>query len=42
MQVFADHKSSEHPIDVPREWLWNLQRRIAYFGTSTTAIFRGK
>ncbi|XP_062086509.1 DNA glycosylase/AP lyase ROS1-like [Humulus lupulus] len=40
-EVFADHESSHHPIDVPRSWLWNLSRRLVYFGTSTSAIFRG-
>ena len=41
-QVFADHETSHHPINVPRELLWNLQRRTVYFGTSTSAIFGGK
>ncbi|XP_060965803.1 protein ROS1A isoform X2 [Cannabis sativa] len=40
-EVFADHESSEYPIDVPRSWLWNLRRRLVYFGTSTNTIFRG-
>ncbi|OWM82496.1 hypothetical protein CDL15_Pgr002071 [Punica granatum] len=40
-QVFADHESSLHPIDVPRDWLWKLQRRTVYFGTSIPAIFKG-
>lgn len=40
-QVFADDESSRHPIDVPRNWIWNLRRRMAYFGTSTSTIFRG-
>ncbi|XP_028788600.1 DEMETER-like protein 3 [Neltuma alba] len=40
-EVFADAASSQHPIDVPTKWLWNLPTRIAYFGTSTSTIFRG-
>ncbi|XP_028768406.1 transcriptional activator DEMETER isoform X2 [Neltuma alba] len=40
-EVFADHASSIQPIDVPREWIWNLPRRIVYFGTSVSAIFKG-
>ncbi|PON75269.1 DNA glycosylase [Trema orientale] len=39
--VFADHESSQEPISVPRSWIWNLRRRTAYFGTSTSTIFRG-
>lgn len=42
MQVFADHDSSYNPIDVPRQWIWNLPRRTAYFGASVMSIFRGK
>uniref|UniRef100_A0A0D9VG49 Demeter RRM-fold domain-containing protein n=1 Tax=Leersia perrieri TaxID=77586 RepID=A0A0D9VG49_9ORYZ len=40
-EVFADHYSSQHPIDVPRSWIWNLPRRTVYFGTSVPTIFRG-
>lgn len=40
-EVFADHKSSHDPIHVVREELWNLQRRMVYFGTSVPAIFKG-
>ncbi|KAF3434146.1 hypothetical protein FNV43_RR25249 [Rhamnella rubrinervis] len=40
-EVFADHDSSLNPIDVPREWIWNLPRRIVYFGTSVSTIFKG-
>jgi hypothetical protein len=42
MQVFADDESSKNPIHVPREWLWHLERRTAYFASSTSALFRGK
>lgn len=42
IQVFADHESSLQPIDVPREWIWNLPRKLVYFGTSVSAIFKGK
>jgi hypothetical protein len=41
MQVFADHASSQNPIDVPRSLIWNLPRRTVYFGTSVPTIFRG-
>ncbi|EOA29112.1 hypothetical protein CARUB_v10025379mg [Capsella rubella] len=40
-EVFADHASSLNPIDVPREWLWDLPRRTVYFGTSIPTIFKG-
>ncbi|KAL5569547.1 hypothetical protein UlMin_026122 [Ulmus minor] len=40
-EMFADHDSSLNPIDVPREWIWNLPRRMVYFGTSVTSIFKG-
>ncbi|WOL08612.1 hypothetical protein Cni_G17365 [Canna indica] len=40
-ELFADHDSSCNPIDVPREWIWNLPRRTVYFGTSVTSIFKG-
>ncbi|KAL8538774.1 hypothetical protein ACS0TY_000692 [Phlomoides rotata] len=40
-EVFADHESSLNPIDVPRNYLWNLPRRTVFFGTSVTSIFKG-
>ncbi|KAL6619146.1 hypothetical protein ACP70R_034285 [Stipagrostis hirtigluma subsp. patula] len=40
-EVFADHKSSHNPIYVAREQLWNLQRRMVFFGTSVPTIFKG-
>ncbi|GKV34270.1 hypothetical protein SLEP1_g42654 [Rubroshorea leprosula] len=40
-EVFADHESSLNPVDVPRELIWNLPRRIVYFGTSVSTIFKG-
>ncbi|XP_020260622.1 protein ROS1-like isoform X2 [Asparagus officinalis] len=40
-EVFADHDSSRNPIDVPRDWIWNLPRRTVYFGTSIPSIFKG-
>ncbi|ONI01057.1 hypothetical protein PRUPE_6G119100 [Prunus persica] len=40
-EVFADHESSVRPINVPRSWIWRLDRRIAYFGTSTSTILKG-
>jgi hypothetical protein len=41
IQVFADHRSSHNPIHVEREQLWNLQRRMVFFGTSVPTIFKG-
>ncbi|CAL5095229.1 unnamed protein product [Urochloa decumbens] len=40
-EVFADHSSSHNPIHVEREQLWNLQRRMVFFGTSVPTIFKG-
>ncbi|PNT18319.2 hypothetical protein POPTR_010G234400v4 [Populus trichocarpa] len=40
-EMFADHESSLNPIDVPRSLIWNLPRRIVYFGTSVSSIFKG-
>ncbi|CAA7033918.1 unnamed protein product [Microthlaspi erraticum] len=40
-EFFAHHESSLNPIDVPRDWIWNLPRRTVYFGTSVTSICRG-
>ncbi|XP_073317161.1 DNA glycosylase/AP lyase ROS1-like isoform X2 [Primulina huaijiensis] len=40
-EVFSDHESSLNPMDVPREWLWNMPRRTVYFGTSIPTIFKG-
>ncbi|KAL3642660.1 hypothetical protein CASFOL_013475 [Castilleja foliolosa] len=40
-EVFSDHESSMCPLDVPRQWLWNLPRRTVYFGTSIPTIFKG-
>lgn len=40
-EVFADHDSSLNPLDVPRSWLWKLNRRTVYFGTSIPTIFKG-
>ncbi|KAL1224355.1 DNA glycosylase/AP lyase ROS1 [Cardamine amara subsp. amara] len=40
-EVFADHASSLNPIDVPRDWLWELARKTVYFGTSIPSIFKG-
>ncbi|CAJ1887835.1 unnamed protein product [Sphenostylis stenocarpa] len=39
-EVFADNDSSINPISVPRSWIWNLDRRKVYFGTSVTSIFK--
>ncbi|CAH2059063.1 unnamed protein product [Thlaspi arvense] len=40
-EVFADHDSSLTPINIPRDWLWDLPRRTVYFGTSIPSIFKG-
>lgn len=40
-EVFADHDSSRNPVDVPRNWIWDLPKRTVYFGTSTPSIFKG-
>ncbi|KAJ7981114.1 transcriptional activator DEMETER-like [Quillaja saponaria] len=40
-EVFADDYTSQFPIDVPRNWIWNLPMRTTYFGTSTSTILRG-
>jgi hypothetical protein len=41
LQVFADHDSSRNPVDVPRDWIWDLPKRTVYFGTSVPSIFKG-
>ncbi|KAE9621774.1 putative DNA glycosylase, helix-turn-helix, base-excision DNA repair, demeter [Lupinus albus] len=40
-EVFAEHESSLNPMSVPRSWIWNLNRRTVYFGTSVPSIFKG-
>ncbi|EYU35128.1 hypothetical protein MIMGU_mgv1a000089mg [Erythranthe guttata] len=40
-EVFSDHESSLSPMNIPRQWLWNLPRRTVYFGTSIPTIFKG-
>ncbi|CAN4115195.1 unnamed protein product [Withania somnifera] len=40
-EVFADEESTQQPIEVPREWIWNLPRKTLYCGTSIRVIFRG-
>ncbi|XP_040994832.1 DNA glycosylase/AP lyase ROS1 [Juglans microcarpa x Juglans regia] len=40
-EVFAYDETSQNPIHVPREWIWHLERRTAYFASSATAVFRG-
>ncbi|KAI5077357.1 hypothetical protein GOP47_0007181 [Adiantum capillus-veneris] len=40
-EVFADHASSLHPLQVPRSLIWSLRRRFVYFGTSVPNIFKG-
>lgn len=42
MQVFADHETSYHPINVPRSWIANLPTQTAHFGSSVTSIFKGR
>ncbi|XP_029125657.1 transcriptional activator DEMETER [Cajanus cajan] len=40
-EVFVDYASMIHPINVPRKWLWNLEKRIVYFGTGISSIMKG-
>ncbi|OMO70561.1 hypothetical protein CCACVL1_18798 [Corchorus capsularis] len=40
-EVFTDYETSRLPLKVPRKWIGNLRTKIAYFGTSMTAISRG-
>ncbi|ESW25399.1 hypothetical protein PHAVU_003G032300 [Phaseolus vulgaris] len=40
-EVFADYASMVHPMKVPRKWLWNLENRTVYFGTTVSSIMRG-
>ena len=40
-QVFADHESSLHPLQVPRSLIWSLRWRFVYFGTSLPNIVKG-
>lgn len=40
-EVFADHETSNHPINVPRHMIANLRREIVCFGSSATTMFNG-
>ncbi|VFQ82791.1 unnamed protein product [Cuscuta campestris] len=40
-EVFVDHESSECPINVPRKWIWALEQRNLYCGSTASAISRG-
>ncbi|XP_022731590.1 DEMETER-like protein 2 [Durio zibethinus] len=40
-EVFADHETSLRPINIPRDLIYNLPTRIAYFGSSISTILRG-
>lgn len=40
-EVFADHETSLSPVEVPRSWIWNLERRTVLVGTSIPTIFKG-
>ncbi|KAH1042055.1 hypothetical protein GYH30_024391 [Glycine max] len=40
-ELFADQASSVQPIDIPMECIWNFPRRLVYFGTSVSSIFKG-
>ncbi|KAJ0020769.1 hypothetical protein Pint_31971 [Pistacia integerrima] len=37
-EVFADHETSEQPINVPRKMIANLTRQTAYFGSTASHI----
>ncbi|XWS52906.1 hypothetical protein CRYUN_Cryun11dG0112600 [Craigia yunnanensis] len=41
-EVFADHETSLQPINVPRDLIYNLRTKIAYFGSSTRTMVGGK
>ncbi|KAL0367278.1 UNVERIFIED_CONTAM: protein ROS1C [Sesamum radiatum] len=41
MKRFADDESSEIPIKVPRESIWDLPRTILYCGSNISTICRG-
>jgi len=40
-KVFVDYASMIRPMNVPRKWLWNLEQRIVYIGTTVSSIMRG-
>ncbi|XP_074337937.1 protein ROS1A-like [Apium graveolens] len=40
-EVFADHESSELPINVPKAWVCNLPKRSLHCGTTAISIYRG-
>ncbi|XVF19781.1 hypothetical protein REPUB_Repub11eG0140500 [Reevesia pubescens] len=39
-EVFADYETSHRPLIVPRDLIYNLRTRKAYFGSSISAILR--
>ncbi|KAK1377218.1 putative demeter, domain-containing protein [Heracleum sosnowskyi] len=39
-EVFADHESSELPVDVPKAWVCNLPKRSLHCAMTATTIFR--
>lgn len=41
LQVFADDETSQHPLSVPRAWIWPLRRRTLHCGAYAGAIFGG-
>ncbi|CAH9133990.1 unnamed protein product [Cuscuta epithymum] len=40
-EVFADHETSECPINVPRKLIWALEQQYLYCGSTASAIARG-
>ncbi|KAI8524244.1 hypothetical protein RHMOL_Rhmol13G0135300 [Rhododendron molle] len=38
-EVFADDETSQHPLSVPRAWIWPLRRRTLHCGAYAGAIF---
>ncbi|KAI4339643.1 hypothetical protein MLD38_024560 [Melastoma candidum] len=40
-EVFADHKSTQNPMTVPRYLIWDLPKRTVYCGKHTGSILRG-
>uniref|UniRef100_A0ACD5ZAS5 Uncharacterized protein n=1 Tax=Avena sativa TaxID=4498 RepID=A0ACD5ZAS5_AVESA len=41
-EVFADHTSSYFPMTIPRECIWELERRVVYFGSSVHSITKAQ
>ncbi|CAO2826156.1 unnamed protein product [Amaranthus hypochondriacus] len=40
-EVFADDETSQQPVNVPTNLIWNLVKRTLYCGSTTSSIYRG-